>query len=71
MQIIEHGDPAKFNPTVMFKCCNCGCKFKADRTEYRKKTLLDASILGASFYYCDCPECGEVADDFTEEGEEK
>ena len=66
MLILEHGDPAKFNPTVMFKCCNCGCKFKADRTEYSKK-----SILCADFYYCDCPECGEEADEYVEEGEEK
>lgn len=66
MQILEHGDPAKFNPTVMFKCSNCECKFKADRTEYGKKV-----IWGVDLYYCDCPECGEVADEFTEEGEEK
>lgn len=66
MQILEHGDPAKINPIVMFKCSNCGCSFKADKTEYRKEVLLTFD-----YYYCDCPECGEKADKIVEEGEKE
>lgn len=33
MRILEHGDPSKYNPTVAFRCGNCGCLFLANRTE--------------------------------------
>lgn len=66
MEILIHGNPEKFNLTVTFQCHNCGCRFKADKTEYRKE-----SLLAVDFYYCDCPECGEKSDEFVEEGEEK
>lgn len=57
MKIIKHGDPSKYNPTVLFVCSNCGCKFMATRSEYTEKI-----VLGVKIRHCDCPDCGEEAD---------
>lgn len=58
MEIIEHGNPNSehFKKTKIFKCPICGCKFKANKDEYRYLTQCNEIN-----YYCRCPECSNSA----------
>ena len=53
MEIIKQGDPNKVKGTIKFECKQCGCVFKAERSEWFYETLG-----GKVGYTSFCPYCG-------------
>lgn len=56
MEILVHGNPEKLKEVRRFTCSACGCMFKADKTEYKSSQQYNET-----YYYCQCPECGNTA----------
>ena len=56
MEIIEHGNPESLKRVKTFRCPACGCKFKADKTEY-----TTGNRYNETYYCCKCPECESYA----------
>ena len=55
MEILEHGELTETYQFKIFKCTECGCKFKADNTEYEYANRYE------NYYYCECPHCLNIA----------
>jgi hypothetical protein len=59
MKIIEHGNPEMQKSTKTFVCPACGCKFIANKNEYKTSHLYNGEYISSS--YCECPECDNIA----------
>lgn len=60
MTIIKHGTPTLLNPVRRFECPKCKCVFEAEFYEYKSGIKC-----GEFFRFCECPECGHVANEAT------
>ena len=52
--IIEEGDLEKPKKIKQFKCLECGCTWKADKSKYKQ----EPSYRNEDYYSMDCPACG-------------
>ena len=62
MEILEYSKPTKTDQFKIFKCPECGCKFRADNTEYEYANRYE------DYYYCECPDCLSIATEAPPEG---
>lgn len=60
MKIIQQGNLEVLKNTKQFNCIHCGCKFEADKSEYRLSDYWAEVYVGISAS-CKCPCCGETA----------
>lgn len=63
MNIIKQGKTkeelkAILNATKRFECKTCGCIFEADKGEYETE-----EVQIYSYHYCNCPNCGQKANE--------
>lgn len=63
MNIIKQGKTkeelkAILNATKRFECKTCGCIFEADKGEYETE-----EVQIYSYHYCECPNCGQKANE--------
>ena len=62
-EILEKGDLMRLKRPLIFKCKDsyyssdrgCGCKFKADKEDYKHEVPYRDD---SSYYWTKCPECG-------------
>lgn len=65
MEILKQGDAQRAKQKKLrikrFVCDECGCEFKANKTEYKEPSQMDycGDRITA---YCKCPCCGNMAD---------
>lgn len=66
MEIISSGKNKAKDGSVIFTCPNCGCKFKADPTEYYQDSSWANGGISTTYtftntytvkYHANCPEC--------------
>ena len=66
MEIISSGKNKVKDGSVIFTCPNCGCKFRADPTEYYQDSLWSNGLTSTTYtltstytvkYHANCPEC--------------
>lgn len=55
MEILKHGNLEKTRDQLVFKCTNCKCLFRADRSEYQFQYVQRENL---AWYEIKCPECG-------------
>ena len=63
MKILKQGKSkeelkAILNATKRFECKTCGCIFDADKGEYETE-----EVQIYSYHYCECPNCGQKANE--------
>lgn len=59
MTIIKHGR------ILFFTCPECGCEWKASRSECRTEKIRVDNIPCGTRIVCDCPDCGKTTQPIT------
>lgn len=60
MEIIRTGMVENVRKPRVFVCQKCGCKFRADNTEYKEASQIELFYDGIT-RKCKCPCCGNMA----------